>query len=82
VVSFDHAEGLATTDGNAPARFRVHDGTGFQVVEARIEGDTVVLDHAGPARARAVDYAWADNPVANLVNGVGLPASPFRIYIG
>jgi hypothetical protein len=27
---------------------------------------------------RCVDYGWADNPVANLYNGSGLPASPFR----
>jgi sialate O-acetylesterase len=26
----------------------------------------------------AVRYAWADNPVANLYNAEGLPASPFR----
>jgi sialate O-acetylesterase len=26
----------------------------------------------------AVRYAWADDPVCNLVNQVGLPASPFR----
>ena len=26
----------------------------------------------------SVRYAWADNPAANLVNGAGLPASPFR----
>lgn len=26
----------------------------------------------------AVRYAWANNPVCNLYNGAGLPASPFR----
>jgi sialate O-acetylesterase len=26
----------------------------------------------------AVRYAWADNPICNLYNGAGLPASPFR----
>ena len=26
----------------------------------------------------AVRYAWADNPVCNLSNRAGLPASPFR----
>jgi sialate O-acetylesterase len=25
-----------------------------------------------------VRYAWADNPICNLVNAEGLPASPFR----
>jgi len=26
----------------------------------------------------AIRYAWADNPVCNLYNAAGLPASPFR----
>jgi sialate O-acetylesterase len=26
----------------------------------------------------AVRYAWANNPDVNLVNGAGLPVSPFR----
>jgi sialate O-acetylesterase len=79
VVSFDHAEGLATADGRQPGLFRVHDGEAVRPVEARIEGDAVILDYAGSARF--VDYGWADNPVANLVNGSGLPASPFRVSV-
>jgi sialate O-acetylesterase len=27
---------------------------------------------------KAVRYAWADNPVANLYNQAGLPANSFR----
>jgi sialate O-acetylesterase len=26
----------------------------------------------------AVRYGWANNPICNLYNSVGLPASPFR----
>jgi sialate O-acetylesterase len=26
----------------------------------------------------AVRYGWADNPIVNLYNSAGLPASPFR----
>ena len=26
----------------------------------------------------AVRYAWADDPVCNLINMAGLPAGPFR----
>jgi sialate O-acetylesterase len=26
----------------------------------------------------AVRYAWADNPLCNLYNRAGLPATPFR----
>ena len=45
---------------------------------ARIEGDTVLVRSDKVARPVAVRYAWADNPNANLTNGSGLPASPFR----
>jgi sialate O-acetylesterase len=27
---------------------------------------------------KAVRYAWQSNPAATLLNGAGLPASPFR----
>ena len=32
----------------------------------------------GVADPVAVRYAWADNPVCNLYNSAGLPATPFR----
>jgi sialate O-acetylesterase len=45
---------------------------------ARIDGDTVVVSAPSVASPVAVRYAWADNPVCNLYNQAGLPASPFR----
>lgn len=46
--------------------------------DAKIEGDTVVVESAQIARPVAVRYAWAGNPTCNLFNGAGFPASPFR----
>lgn len=46
--------------------------------KARIDRDQVIVWHPDIKRPAAVRYAWADNPDANLVNGAGLPASPFR----
>ena len=46
--------------------------------EAHVEGDTVVVSAPEVPEPRAVRYAWADNPLANLYNGAGLPASPFQ----
>lgn len=46
--------------------------------DARIERDTVVVWSDEVRRPVAVRYAWADNPVANLYDGSGLPAVPFR----
>ncbi len=49
-------------------------------------GDNMVLQQGGKgvvsseqvAAPVAVRYAWADNPICNLYNKEGLPASPFR----
>jgi len=46
--------------------------------KAKIEGDEVVVWNAKIKNPVAVRYAWAANPVCNLYNGAGLPASPFR----
>lgn len=80
VLSFDHAAGLATRDGQRPAGFAIAGADGrFVWATARIEGETVRVTAPSVADPVAVRYAWADNPArANLVNGAGLPASPFR----
>ena len=50
----------------------------FVWADARIEKDSVVVSSPAVSKPVAVRYAWADNPECNLVNGSGLPASPFR----
>ncbi len=50
----------------------------FEPAEAKVDGETVVVSARAVAEPVAVRYAWADNPVANLENAAGLPASPFR----
>ena len=46
--------------------------------DAKIEGETVVVWSDKISKPVAVRYGWANNPTCNLVNGAGLPASPFR----
>lgn len=46
--------------------------------QAIIEGNSVVVWSPDVPLPVAVRYAWADNPVCNLFNRAGLPASPFR----
>ncbi|MDB5105870.1 MAG: Sialic acid-specific 9-O-acetylesterase [Fibrobacteres bacterium] len=46
--------------------------------DAVARGDTVIVSSAQVPAPVEVRYAWADNPVFNLQNGAGLPASPFR----
>jgi sialate O-acetylesterase len=50
----------------------------FYWADARLEGAAVVVSSPQVPAPVAVRYAWADNPDANLANGAGLPASPFR----
>lgn len=78
-VWFDHAEGLAAKGGGPVTGFAVAGEDGNYVpAEARIDGDAVLVSSPQVAKPVSVRYAWAADPVCNLVNGEGLPASPFR----
>lgn len=73
---FKHCEGgLQGTNG-----FFMADSSGFfSRAEAVIEGDTVLVSSPNISIPQMVRYAWADNPEgADLRNGAGFPASPFR----
>ncbi|EEF90642.1 hypothetical protein BACCELL_01747, partial [Bacteroides cellulosilyticus DSM 14838] len=50
----------------------------FHWAKAEIQGDKIVVSSPEVSYPVAVRYAWANNPVCNLYNGAGLPASPFR----
>jgi sialate O-acetylesterase len=77
-LRFANADGLLAK-GGPPVGFVVA-GTDkiFHVAQAKIERDTVVVWSDKVAHPVAVRYAWASNPVCNLFNAAGLPASPFR----
>ena len=49
-----------------------------EFAEALIEGSNVVVSSPQVSNPVAVRYAWADDPVCNLINQDGFPASPFR----
>ena len=79
VIHFDNAKGLKTTDGNAPSGFWIADGSmQWYKAEAKIVGETVVLSNDDIKNLKYVRYAFAGKPDVNLVNGVDLPAYPFR----
>jgi sialate O-acetylesterase len=79
ILTFTHAEGLSAKGG--PLQWFQIAGADGQYVPATAEvrGKTVVVHSdqvPNPASAR---YAWDNYPQgANLVNGAGLPAAPFR----
>jgi sialate O-acetylesterase len=80
VLSFDHVGGgLVAKDGEELKGFAIAGkDRKFVWADAKIEGDTVVVSSDEVSEPAAVRYAWADNPVCNLYNAEGLPASPFR----
>lgn len=79
-IFFDHTEGgLIAKNGEMPKGFAVAGADHkYHWAEAKIDGNTVVVSSKDVALPVAVRYAWATNPMCNLYNAAGLPASPFR----
>lgn len=82
VVNFTHAaSGLEAHGGGGKLEgFAVAGADGnFHWADATLgEKQTVILTSAEVPAPTQVRYAWANNPLGNLYNKDGLPASPFR----
>jgi sialate O-acetylesterase len=79
LVSFRYAEAGLTAAGKPLQSFEVAgDDRKFFPAEAAILGDQVLVRSPKVPRPSAVRYAWRNAPEANLYNGAGLPAAPFR----
>ncbi|MEO6568029.1 MAG: sialate O-acetylesterase [Opitutaceae bacterium] len=50
----------------------------FRAASAKIERETLLVRSPEVKTPVAVRYAWRNDPGANLYNGAGLPAAPFR----
>ena len=69
---------MVAQGGAALTGFAIAGATGNWVWgNATISGDTVIVSSASVPAPTRVRYAWADNPIFNLFNAAGLPASPF-----
>lgn len=77
-LSFTHAGGLKPRDGELRGFEVAGEDQVFRPAKAKIDGQQVVVSSAEVARPVAARYSWRDDPDGNLVNGAGLPASPFR----
>ena len=79
VCSFKHTDGgLVSKDGELKGFAIAGADKIWYKANARIDGDKVVVSSPEVKEPKAVRYAWANNPVCNLFNGAGIPASPFR----
>jgi sialate O-acetylesterase len=78
-LSFDHVSGGLSAKGDSLKGFAIAgEDKKFVWADAKIEGKKIIVSSDKVAAPVAVRYAWAHNPVCNLYNGEGLPASPFR----
>ena len=78
-LAFDHVGGGLEAKGDKLIGFAVAgEDKKFVWADAKIVGNSIVVSAAGVPHPVAVRYAWHINPVCNLFNKAGLPASPFR----
>jgi sialate O-acetylesterase len=79
IVRFGHIGGGLVAKGDLPTGFAIAgEDRQWHWAAAQIEGDTVILSSPEVPAPVAVRYNWANNPVGNLYNREGLPASLFR----
>ncbi len=78
-VRFDHAgSGLIARNKPVQSLFVAGADRRFFPATARIDRETLVVSAPEVPEPVAVRYAWSNAPEANLYNGAGLPAVPFR----
>ena len=81
VLSFKHVDrGWRPFDVKEPVGFAIAgEDRKFVWAEAKLlEGNRIEVSSSEVSDPVAVRYAWADNPVCNMFNGVDLPLTPFR----
>jgi sialate O-acetylesterase len=79
ILTFDHSEGLKSRDGKPLTWFTIAaEDKKFVQAKAEVVGNTVVVSGDGVTKPAAVRFGWDETAEPNLVNGAGLPASPFR----
>jgi sialate O-acetylesterase len=78
-LTFDSAAGLKAADGKPLSYFTIAGADQkFVPAEAQVDGSTILVSSAEVAQPAAVRFGWREDAQPNLVNGAGLPASPFR----
>ncbi|MEM8911624.1 MAG: sialate O-acetylesterase [Planctomycetota bacterium] len=77
-IEFDYADGLHSIHDRIEGFAIAGPDRQFVWADARVEGQRVIVSHPSITNPVSVRYAWASNPKFSLVNGDGIPASPFR----
>lgn len=79
-LTFMHTAGKLTAHGGEPlVGFQIAGEDGkFVDAHAAIADETVIVSSDAVPNPAYVRYGWANNPVCNLYNAAGLPATSFR----
>jgi len=78
----DTGAGLVTRDGQAPRPFEMAGADDkFLPATATIEGEAVLVLSNAVKAPSAVRFAWGIDPLPNLMNKDGLPASAFKVTV-
>jgi sialate O-acetylesterase len=77
-VRFSHASGLIAHDKPVQSLELAGADKKFHPATAKIVGDSLLVSSPLVREPVAVRYAFTNFPEANLYNGTGLPAVPFR----
>jgi sialate O-acetylesterase len=79
VVRFANAGGGLVIDGEKLRGFELANESGlFEPAVARVNGNRVIVESQAIENPQYLRYAFHGYPRANLYNGAGLPAGPFR----
>jgi sialate O-acetylesterase len=80
ILTFEHVDGgWRPFDVAKPVGFAIAgEDKNFVWADATIDGNRIEVSSSKVSDPVAVRYAWADNPICNMFNGVGLPLTPFR----
>jgi sialate O-acetylesterase len=74
----DLADGLVAKNGDLKEFTIAGADEKFYPAEAKIDGNTIVVESPEVTAPKAVRFAWKNVPYPNLFNSAGLPASPFK----
>lgn len=79
-IQFDpHDDRLSNSSPGEVRGFAVAGKDGiYHFADARIQGDSVIVQSSEVPAPQTVRYAWTGVPDSTLVNQAGLPAPPFR----
>lgn len=77
-IVFDHAQGLTVRDGGVHSLEIAGADRVFHSADARVDGDALEVSAQAVREPMALRYAWRSAPTAEIFNGAGLPAGPFR----